>query len=159
MVIQQWIRYLTLMKMQVTNSWETLFSVWAMGQSLSRCFHTKSKANILLALRGHGGLWKKLSRAFASSVHVQKPLVWMHSIAVSALKRGYMIEFTIAFFISSSFFWLSRAVCIVFTSCCTLVRVLPIVATLWRPHTKTKIVSGRQYSGLSIDVSWVALHS
>lgn len=57
------------------------------------------------------------------------------------LKHG-LLEFTIIFFESSSFFWFSRAACMVLTSCCTLVSELPIVATLLKWQKKEKIRNG-----------------
>lgn len=46
-------------------------------------------------------------------------------------ERCLGLKITMVFFMSSSFFWFSRASWMVFTSCCTLVTVLPILATLW----------------------------
>ena len=64
--------------------------------------------------------------------------------------------FTVVFFESSSLFWCSRADCIVFTSCWTLVSVLPIVATLWK-RKKDSVRSGRTFKNFLFLIYFISL--
>lgn len=71
---------------------------------------------------GQGGL--------STQITLCKTVVHLHN-------NIHSFKITIVFFRSSSFFWFSNASCMVFTSCWTVVSVLPIVATLCRQTVET----------------------
>lgn len=86
----------------------------------------------------------------------------MFTVAMTTAQiRHYLkhcsLEFTIISFESSSFFWFSRAACMVLTSCCTLVNELPIVATLlkWQKKEKKKKTPHSQTLAKKIKYSWI----
>lgn len=74
--------------------------------------------------------------------------VTMTTVKIRIYLKCCSLEFTIIFFELSSFFWFSRAACMVLTSCCTLVSELPIVATLLKRQKKKKKDSTQSVFGI-----------